>query len=45
VDVLTTDTEETLDATEPIFEVTSVMSGEALHTDAVIRVTSIQDNN
>ncbi len=45
VDVLTIDDAETLEATEPIFEVTSVMSGEASHTDPKIRVTSIQDNN
>jgi len=45
VEIETIDDEQTLDATEPIFEVTSVITGEGSHTDPIIRVTSILDND
>jgi len=41
----TVDDTEILDATEPIFEVSSVFTGEGIHTDPTIRVTSILDSN
>lgn len=45
VDIETVDDSSTLNATEPIFSVSSVLTGEGIHTDPVIRVTNILDND
>jgi len=45
VELDTVDETQTLDAIEPIFEVTSVLTGEGNHTDPTIRVTAILDND